>query len=158
MILVLAGDDQGRHDYTASLRGLAELEGVGEAVRIVGHCSDMPAAYLAADFALAPSLEPEAFGRTAVEPQAMGRPVLAANHGGTAETVVDGETGWLLTPGSLLDWAGGLTTAALSSPETRATMGAAGMARCRRLYGLDVMCDATLAVYARVLAERAGTP
>jgi glycosyltransferase involved in cell wall biosynthesis len=156
MILVLAGDDQGRHDYTASLRALAELEGVGEAVRIVGHCSDMPAAYLAADFALSPSLEPEAFGRTAVEPQAMGRPVLAANHGGTAETVVDGETGWLLTPGSLLDWAGGLTTAALSSPEMRATMGAAGRARSRRFYGLEVMCDATLAVYAGVLAERAG--
>ncbi len=155
MVLVLAGDDQGRHDYTASLRALAELEGVGEAVRIVGHCADMPAAYLAADFALAPSLEPEAFGRTAVEPQAMGRPVLAADHGGTAETVVDGETGWLRAPGALADWAAGLTTAALSSPETRARMGAAGMERARSLYSLDVMCDATLAVYARVLAEQA---
>ncbi len=155
MVLVLAGDDQGRHDYTASLRALAELEGVGEAVRIVGHCADMPAAYLAADFALAPSLEPEAFGRTAVEPQAMGRPVLAADHGGTAETVVDGETGWLLAPGALADWAAGLTTAALSPPETRARMGAAGMERARSLYSLDVMCDATLAVYARVLAEQA---
>jgi glycosyltransferase involved in cell wall biosynthesis len=157
MILVLAGDDQGRHDYTASLRALAELEGVEEAVRIVGHCADMPAAYLAADFALAPSLEPEAFGRTAVEPQAMGRPVLAAAHGGTAETVADGETGWLLTPGSLVDWAAGLTAAAQSSAQTRAQMGLAGQARSRRLYGLDVMCEATLAVYARVLAERAGT-
>jgi glycosyltransferase involved in cell wall biosynthesis len=156
MILVLAGDDQGRHDYTASLRALAELEGVEEAVRIVGHCTDMPAAYLAADFALAPSLEPEAFGRTAVEPQAMGRPVLAAAHGGTAETVADGETGWLLTPGSLVDWAAGLTAAAQSSAQTRAQMGLAGQARSRRLYGLDVMCAATLAVYARVLAEQAG--
>ena len=155
MILVLAGDDQGRHDYTASLHALAELEGVGEAVRIVGHCADMPAAYLAADFALSPSLEPEAFGRTAVEPQAMGRPVLAAAHGGTAETVVDGETGWLVAPGSLTDWASALTTAALSPPETRARMGAAGRARARQLYGLDVMCDATLDVYARVLAGRA---
>ena len=155
MILVLAGDDQGRHEYTASLRALAELEGVAEAVRIVGHCADMPAAYLAADVALSPSLEPEAFGRTAVEPQAMGRPVLAAAHGGPAETVLDGETGWLLAPGSLQAWAAGLTAAALTSPARRAEMGAAGMARARRLYSLDAMCDATLAVYQQVLAEQA---
>ena len=155
MILVLAGDDQGRHDYTASLRALAELEGVSEAVRIVGHCADMPAAYLAADFALAPSLEPEAFGRTAVEPQVMGRPVLAAAHGGPAETVIDGETGWLLAPGSLQAWSAGLAAAALTAPERRAGMGAAGRARARRPYSLDAMCEATLAVYQRVLAERA---
>ena len=55
---------------------------------IVGHCDDMPAAYLLADVAILPTTVPESFGRTAVEPQAMGRPVIASNHGGTTETVV----------------------------------------------------------------------
>jgi glycosyltransferase involved in cell wall biosynthesis len=155
MVLVLAGDDQGRTEYTASLRALAELEGVADEVRIVGHCSDMPAAYLAADVALSASLEPEAFGRTAVEPQAMGRPVIAADHGGTAETVVQDETGWLAPPGSLLGWVSALTDAALTPQERRAAMGRAGMARVRELYSLEAMCDATLAVYQQVLAERA---
>ncbi|MGC1303646.1 MAG: glycosyltransferase family 4 protein, partial [Caulobacteraceae bacterium] len=89
LLLVLAGDDQGRVGYRAELDAAIAAAELGETVRIVGHCEDMPAAYLAADFALAPSLEPEAFGRTAVEPQAMGRPVLAADHGAARETVLD---------------------------------------------------------------------
>jgi glycosyltransferase involved in cell wall biosynthesis len=154
IVTVLAGDDQGRTDYTESLRIRMELEGLGDRVKLVGHCSDMPTAYLAADFALAPSLEPEAFGRTAVEPMAMGRPVLAANHGGGAETVLPGVTGWLVEPGSVHAWAIALTEAAMTTPEQRKAMGEAGRRRVAEFYSLDAMCEATLAVYARVLAER----
>ncbi len=154
MTAIFAGDDQGRADYAASLRARIDLSGLGDAVRIVGHCADMPAAYLAADFALAPSLDPEAFGRTAVEPQIMGRPVLAANHGAATETVAPGETGWLVAPGSVAAWAVAMTEAALTTPQMRADMGRVGMARARDLYSLDGMCRATLDVYARVLAEQ----
>ena len=153
-VVVLAGDDQGRTAYTESLRTAAEAAGLSERVRIVGHCADMPAAYLAADFACAPSLDPEAFGRTAVEPQAMGRPVLAADHGAVRETVEDGVTGWRVAPGDMEAWAAALARMLDTPPERRAAMGAAGRARVERLYGLKAMTDATLAVYARLLAER----
>ena len=77
ILLILAGDDQGRSGYTEHLHRLIAESQLVDAVRIVGHVSDMPAAYLVADAAVAPSFpKPEAFGRTAVEPQAMGRPVL----------------------------------------------------------------------------------
>ena len=154
LVLVLAGDDQGRTAYTDSLRAAAAEAGLAERVRIVGHCADMPAAYLAADFACAPSLDPEAFGRTAVEPQAMGRPVLAADHGAVRETVEDGVTGWRIPPGDAEAWAAALARMLDTPAPARAAMAAAGRARVERLYSLQAMTEATLGVYAGLLAAR----
>ena len=89
-VVILAGDDQGREGYRAELEAAIAAAGLEGEVKMPGHCEDMPAAYMAADIAVAPSLEPEAFGRTAVEPQAMRRPVVAAAHGAALETVVEG--------------------------------------------------------------------
>jgi glycosyltransferase involved in cell wall biosynthesis len=114
----------------------------------------MPAAYLLADVAVAPSLDPEAFGRTAVEPQVMGRPVLAAAHGAATETVVNGETGWLVAPRDPDAWAAALSAVMELTPEARAEIGAAARERSTRLYSVAAMCDATLDVYARLLEMR----
>ena len=152
-ILVLAGSDQGRSGYLAELHAQVEAAGLGETVRFAGHVADMPAAYLAADVVLAPSTDPEAFGRTAVEPQAMGRPVLAADHGAVRETVDEGVTGWRVAPGDAEAWAGALLRMMAMTGEARAAMGAAGLARARQIYTLERMTDATLAAYARVIAD-----
>jgi glycosyltransferase involved in cell wall biosynthesis len=153
-LIILAGDAQGRDDYRAEVEAAIQRGGLQRNVRIVGHCDDMPAAYLIADVAAAPSLEPEAFGRTAVEPQIMGRPVLAADHGATRETVVDGQTGWLVNPGDGKAWADALGEAVTASRGRRQAMGRAGQERARRLYSVEAMCAATLAVYDQVLERR----
>ncbi len=153
-ILILAGDDQGRHDYTAELKAQAVAAGLGDAVRFPGHLSDMPAAYLAADLALSTSLEPEAFGRTAVEPMAMGRPVLAAAHGASTETILENQTGWLVTPGDPAAWAAALAEALDGGRDLWAMMGQTGRIRVEALYSLDVMTARTLDVYARLLERR----
>lgn len=150
-LLILAGDAQGRSGYLAELEAAIGDSGLGDNVRIVGHCADMPAAYALSDLAIAPSLDPEAFGRTAVEPQAMGVPVIAADHGATRETVVPGETGWLVKPGDAAAWAGAFEAAIALGSEGRARMGAAAAERARRLYSVETMCATTLTVYARVL-------
>lgn len=153
-LILLAGDDQGRVDYRHELERLIAGKGLQDTVRLVGHCDDMPAAYLLADIACAPSLDPEAFGRTAVEPQIMGRPVLAADHGATRETVVDGETGWLVKAGDAEAWATAMTHALDVGTAHRRDMGQQAAARARQLYSVDAMCEATLSVYARVLEAR----
>src|SRR6185437_11172461 len=102
---------------------------LSDLVRIVGHCDDMPAAYLLADVALASRTTPEAFGRTAVEPQAMGRPVIASNDGGMTETVVDGITGWLVPPGDPEAWAQAMASAIEIGAGKRLEMGHAGLNR-----------------------------
>jgi len=152
-VVIFVGDDQGRDGYRRELEAAIVEAGIDG--RIVGHCSDMPAAYLAADIVCAPSLEPEAFGRTAVEPQIMGRPVLAARHGAATETVVDGETGWLVEPRDDDAWAAALGKALAKAPEKRAAMGERGRARAKELYSVEVMTEATLDVYRRLLAGRA---
>ena len=154
VILIMAGDAQGRDTYKSELQNLAQSLGLEAVVRLVGHCDDMPAAYLACDVAAAPSLEPEAFGRTAVEPQIMGRPVLAPDHGAAKETVLDAVTGYRLAPGDVDAWAQGLARLIALGPKGRAAMGEAGRERAVRLYSAQAMTSATLAVYDRVLGAR----
>ena len=154
IVLVLAGDDQGRTSYRHELEDLITDRGLEGQVRLVGHVRDMPAAYLAADVAAAPSLDPEAFGRTAVEPQAMGRPVLAADHGAVRETVVDGETGWRVKPRDVAAWAAALQRLTEIRQGRLSAMGEAGRERVRALYSVDRMTDLTLDAYRRVLEER----
>ena len=153
-LLILAGDSQGRVNYLAELEAAARTHGLVDQVRIVGHCHDMPAAYALCDIAIAPSLDPEAFGRTAVEPQVMGVPVIAADHGATRETVVPGETGWRVKPGDASALADALQAAIAMGPEGRASMGRAAAARARALYSVETMCASTLKVYAQVLGTR----
>ncbi len=154
-VIVFAGDDQGRTEFREELLRDIAAAGLADTVRIVGHCDDMPAAFRLADVALLPTTKPESFGRAAVEPQVMERPVIVSDHGGATETVVDGETGWRAPPGDVEAWARAMTTAITVGGECRRTMGEAAAARARRLYSVDAMCDATLGVYARVLEARA---
>lgn len=154
-VIILAGDDQGRTGYRRELEAEIDRHGVRDEVRIVGHCDDMPAAYLLADIAILPTIKPESFGRAAVEPQVMGRPVIASAHGGVTETILEGKTGWLVPPGDPDKWALAMAHALDLGPGALAAMGAAGANRARRLYSNDAMCAATLAAYERVLEARA---
>ncbi|HUO21787.1 MAG TPA: glycosyltransferase family 4 protein [Caulobacteraceae bacterium] len=157
-VLILVGDSQGRDGYVAELEAAIARHGLGGQVLLPGPCEDMPAAYLAADIALAPSLEPEAFGRTAVEPQLMGRLAIAADHGAARETILPGQTGWLAAPGDAEAWATAIGDAIAAGPERRAAMGVEALARARALYAVQVMTDATLEVYSAMLAERGPSP
>jgi glycosyltransferase involved in cell wall biosynthesis len=67
--------------------------------------------------------------------------------------VAPGQTGWLVAPGDVDAWAEALAVAIDAGPKRRAAIGRAGMARARRLYSLDAMCQATLAVYARLVGK-----
>ena len=131
-------------------RRLAALN-LGGRVKLVGHCDDMPAAFLLADLVVSPSVEPESFGRTAVEAQAMGKAVIASAHGGSLETLVAGETGWFFPPGDASALAAVLRTA-LTDPEVRRRCGAAGRLWVARHFSTERMCGRTLGVYRHLLA------
>lgn len=152
--LIFAGDAQGREGYAASLlRGVMDL-GLSRVIRLVGHCDDMPAAYAAADIVLSPSTRPEAFGRVAAEAGAMGRVVIAADHGGARETVVDGETGFLVAPGSAAALAAAIDRAIALRPEGRAAMGARARARIAANFSIAAMTAATISAYRSLLDAR----
>lgn len=154
--LIFAGDAQGRDGYAASLtRGVEEL-GLNRMIRLVGHCDDMPAAYSVADVVLSPSTRPEAFGRVAAEAGAMGRVVIAADHGGARETVVDGETGFLVKPGSAEALANAVARAIGLGQEGRDAMGEKAAARIAAKFSTAAMTAATIAAYRSLLDARTG--
>ena len=153
LVLVFVGSDQGRHSYVRSLLDQAAALGVSGQVKLAGHCADMPAALMLADIVVSASTEPEAFGRAVIEAQAMARVVIAAGHGGAAETVSDGETGILVPPGDAAALAEAITTVlALPAPE-RVAMGARARASVLERYTVGAMQRATLDVYNEVLGE-----
>jgi glycosyltransferase involved in cell wall biosynthesis len=128
-------------------------------VVITGHVEDIAAAILAADVVAVPSKEPEAFGRAAVEAQAMGRPVVVADHGAAPETVlappeVDdvARTGWRVPPGDAEALAGALGDALALAPEARAALAIRGRAHVETNFSLTAMTSATLQLYARLIS------
>lgn len=145
--LILVGDAQGRKDYVAELAALAKHLGVGARVHLAGHSAEMPTVFAAADIVLTPSTEPEAFGRTAAEAQAMGRPVIAADHGGAVEVVLDGVTGWRVPPGD--------AKALAEAIQRVSELSGVANARARIIaeFSKTSLQSATLKVYRRLLHE-----
>jgi glycosyltransferase involved in cell wall biosynthesis len=153
-LVVLAGDAQGREGYRAELERLAAAHGVSARLRMPGDCADIPAGLMLADAVVSASTDPEAFGRVVIEGQAMARPVVATNHGGAAETVAEGETGWLVPPGDAAALAARLDAMLALGEEERAALGARAREAVLARYTTPLMCAATLDVYREVLAER----
>jgi glycosyltransferase involved in cell wall biosynthesis len=151
MLLILAGDDQGRVGYRAELEAAIAAGGLQDVVRIVGEVADMPAAYLAADVICTPSLEAESFGRTAVEAQMMGRPVWASDLGASRETVDPAVAGGRVPPGDVAAWREALDVILRTPAADLAAMGRRAGERARRLYAFDAMVAATLEVYRRAI-------
>ncbi|KCZ56799.1 glycosyltransferase family 4 protein [Hyphomonas chukchiensis] len=151
LVLVLAGDPQGRAGYVTRLEDAILAHRLGGTVLLAEHERDMPAACLAADIVMTPSIRPEAFGRVAAEASAMGRPVIVADHGGGRETVIEGETGARVEPGSPAALAGAIRALLDVGPSARAGMGKAGQAHVRAHFSKRGLQAATLNVYKRLL-------
>ena len=152
---ILVGAEQGHDRYRRDIDDHIARTGVGRFVQIVGNCRDMAAAYMLADVVVSASTDPEAFGRVAAEAQAMGRPVIATDHGGARETVVPGETGWLVHPGDPDALTTALAEALAMTAEQRESMARSAIGHVILNFSRAQMCAATLGVYHEVLNEAA---
>lgn len=149
---LLVGSDQGRTGYRQELVELIRRLGLTDVVHIVDECNDMPAAYMLTDIAVSASTDPEAFGRVVVEAQAMGRPVIASDHGAPRETILPGRTGWLTAPGDPHALAAALDRFLALSAEQRGDMAALAQTFVRANFSKEAMCTRTLAVYDEILS------
>ena len=148
---LIVGTFEGKERYKARLDARIAKLGLTPHVHLVGNCSDMPAAYKLADVVVSASLDPEPFGRVIIEVQAMGRPVVASNHGGAAESMIDGGTGWLVAPNDSKALAAGIRKALTMSDEDRAHLAEVAIHHARSNFSREDMCARTLAVYCEVL-------
>jgi glycosyltransferase involved in cell wall biosynthesis len=158
---VLAGDPQGRDGYVRDLDAAIKARGLDGIVRRVGHCTDMPAAFLAASVVTVPSTEPEAFGRSAVEAQAMGTPVVVSDLGAVPETVLSppdvapsARTGWRVPPGDPRALADAIAAALALGASAREAMASRARAHVERHFSLERMAADTLDVYCALLEGR----
>lgn len=150
---LIVGSDQGRTGYRRELEALIEKRNLEGVVHLVGDCSDMPAALMLADVTVSASTDPEAFGRVIVEAQAMGRPIVAADHGASRELVLPDKTGWLVPPNDPESLAGALRTALALDGDAREILARRAIANVRDRFTKQKMCAATLDVYRELLAE-----
>lgn len=153
VVCVLVGDHQGRNSYRDSLLETIRRLGVEGAVRVVGHCRDMAAAYMLSDVVVSASTDPEAFGRVSAEASAMGRPVVASDHGGSREIVLPGETGLLVPPGDVAALATALEQALALDEPARAGLAERARAHVARHFTVETMTAATLEVYRELLGD-----
>ncbi len=156
---VFAGDSQGRDGYVRELDALIAKNGLDGLVLRVGHCDDMPAAFLAASVVAVPSTEPEAFGRTAVEAQSMGALVVVSDLGAVPETVLappqtapEARTGWRTPPGEAEALAKALQNALTLGASAREAMIKRARAHVESKFSLETMLRNTLDVYQQTLA------
>jgi glycosyltransferase involved in cell wall biosynthesis len=125
--------------------------GLADLCRFVDHCADMPAAYMLADIVVSASTRPEGFGRVIAEALAMGRPVIATEHGGAGEIVVPGITGWLTPPGDAKALARMMQEALSLDTADRAALAARATASVAGRFSRDAMTQKTIAVYEEIL-------
>jgi glycosyltransferase involved in cell wall biosynthesis len=157
---ILAGDHQGRDGYVKELDQAIAKAGLEGRVKRVGHCIDMPAALLAAAVVAVPSTEPEAFGRVAVEAQAMGVPVVVSDLGAVPETVLappqtapTERTGWRVPPGDAASLAASLAEALALRPSARDALAGRARLHVERHFSLETMIRETLDVYCALLGR-----
>jgi glycosyltransferase involved in cell wall biosynthesis len=156
-VIILAGDPSGRDGYRDELVALIARHGLNDKVRLVGHCREMPAAYLAAAVALTISTVPETFGRTSVEAQSMGCPVIVPSLGALPETIIapeqdaGGFTGWHTPAGDVPALRQRIAVALRLDQGQRAEIGVRAQAHVATRFALARMQAGTLAVYDELL-------
>lgn len=148
---VLLGDDAGHPNYRKELEEFIVKLGLGTNARIAPNTPYMTDAYMLAHLVVVPSIEPEAFGRVPVEAQAMGKPIIATDHGGFRETIIHGETGWLVPPGDETALAEAIDFALRMDETQRAEWGARARQHTLDYFSSDLMKHLTINVYSELL-------
>jgi glycosyltransferase involved in cell wall biosynthesis len=156
-LCVFLGAADGRPAFIEKITEKGIELGLEGRFRLVKSVEDMPAALMVADVVVMPSVTPEPFGRVALEAQAMGRPVIAFNHGGAVESISHEETGWLAEPNDLQDLSRCIAEALKLSARKRTALAKATRRHIEESFSTAKMCRETIKIYARLLAK-ASTP
>jgi glycosyltransferase involved in cell wall biosynthesis len=148
---IILGSDQGRTVYKKKLMNLVARYNLHKKVEFINHCKEMPLAYSLADAVVSASIEPEAFGRVAVEAQAMGKPIIASNIGGSKETILNKKSGILYKFDDPRELAKSLNTVIQLTQEELISMGNEGRKNITKKFDVETMCDSNLSEYKKLL-------
>ena len=145
------GSDQGRKVYKKKLINLVQRYRLGQKIKFFDHCKEMPVAYSLADVIVSASVEPEAFGRVSVEAQAMEKPIIASNIGGSKETILKGKSGFLYKHDDPRELAKILNNVIQLDQDVLNSIGNEGRKNISKKFDVEAMCDSTLREYKKLL-------
>lgn len=148
---IFVGDDKNHAAYKKRLIEKIKRFGLTNNVRFISHVADMPAMYSMADIVVSSSIRPEAFGRVAIEAQAMERLVIATKHGGSEETIVNEKTGWLVEPGNVMELKATIENALDLTPQKRKSITAEAKKHIFENFSTDKMTGDTIKIYKEIL-------
>ena len=148
---VILGSDQGRKVYKKKLIDLVQRYRLSQKIKFINHCQEMPLAYSLADVVVSASIEPEAFGRVSVEAQAMGKPIIASDLGGSKETILKGKSGFLYKYDDPRQLAKALNTVIQLDQDSLNSIGNEGRKNVKKKFDVEAMCDSTLREYKKLL-------
>ena len=148
---VILGSDQGRELYKKKLIRLYEQYRMINQIRFIDHCEDMALAYKVSDIVVSTSVEPEAFGRVAVEAQSMEKLIIASDIGGSNETVIDEKTGYLFKSGDAQSLSQKILKAITLDEISLKSIGAEGRKNIIQKFNVERMCFSTYSEYKRIL-------
>ena len=148
---VILGSDQGRDLYKKKLIRLTEQYRLVNQVKFIDHCKDMALAYKVSDIVVSASIEPEAFGRVAVEAQSMEKPIIASNIGGSNETVIDEKTGFLFESNNSKSLSIKILKLLSMDQASLQSIGKEGRKNIIQKFNVEKMCFSTYSEYKRIL-------
>ena len=148
---IILGSDQGRNIYSKKLLLLVERHRLNKKITFIENCKEMPVAYKLADAVVSSSIEPEAFGRVAVEAQAMSKPIIASNLGGSKETILKGRSGLLFKSEDSKELAEIINKLIDTNKESLSLMGEEGRKNVEKKFNVDQMCQTTFTEYKKLL-------
>ena len=148
---VILGSDQGRDLYSKKLLLLVERYRLGKKITFIENCKEMPLAYKLSDLVISSSIEPEAFGRIAVEAQAMNKPIIASDIGGSRETVLNNKSGLLYKYNDGNELAKIINKIMAMNKKSLRIMGEQGRKNVEKKFNVDQMCQSTFTEYKKLL-------
>ena len=149
--LVILGSDQGRDLYKKKLIRITEQHRLTNQIKFIDHCKDMALAYQVSDIVISPSIEPEAFGRVAVEAQSMEKLIIASNIGGSNETIINEKTGFLFEAGDSNSLSKKIIQAITMDESSLKLMGKEGRKNVIKKFNVEKMCFSTYSEYKRLV-------
>ena len=148
--VVILGNDQGRNLYKKKLIELTEKYRMTKQVKFIDHCDDMALAYKVSDIIISASIEPEAFGRVAVEAQSMQKLIIASNIGGSNETIDDEKTGLLFKSGDAKSLCDKIIQGFTMDESSLKIMGNEGRKNIMKKFNVEKMCFSTYSEYKKL--------
>jgi glycosyltransferase involved in cell wall biosynthesis len=148
---VILGSDQGRDLYKKKLIRLSEQYRMTKQVKFIDHCKDMALAYKVCDIVVSSSIEPEAFGRVAVEAQSMQKVIIASDIGGSNETVINEKTGYLFESGNAKSLSDKILKVLNLDETTINTIGIEGRKNIVSKFNVEKMCFSTYSEYKKLI-------